>query len=95
MVPPRSPPRRSRGRALPPQRARQESGQPRRAPTLCARRRRRPHRCQAGPLNFNDMGDEQRKQWLDDGLHFTQHGYDQLAGHIANAISSNYVASRR
>lgn len=50
---------------------------------------------QAGPLNFYDMGEEQRKQYLDDGLHFTQHGYDQLAGYIANAITSNYVVQRR
>lgn len=49
---------------------------------------------QAGPLNFYDMGEDQRKQWLDDGLHFTEHGYDQLASHIANAITTNFATTR-
>jgi lysophospholipase L1-like esterase len=40
------------------------------------------------------MGEDQRKQWLDDGLHFTEHGYDQLASHIANAITTNFATTR-
>lgn len=42
---------------------------------------------QSGPLNFYDMDGATRSQWLDDGLHLTQHGYDQLAGYIADAVA--------
>lgn len=42
---------------------------------------------QSGPMNFYRMDEEQRKRWLDDGLHFTQRGYNKLAQYIAAAIT--------
>jgi lysophospholipase L1-like esterase len=45
-------------------------------------------------MDFYAMSDDARKQWLDDGLHLTQQGYDNLAGFIAGAINNNAVQRR-
>ena len=39
-----------------------------------------------GPMNFWRMGDQERKQWLDDGLHLTKDAYDRMGGYIADAM---------
>jgi lysophospholipase L1-like esterase len=46
-------------------------------------------------MNFYSMDEASRKSYLDDGLHMTEHGYDQLAGHIAGLIQPNSPATRR
>lgn len=50
---------------------------------------------QAGPLNFYAMDSASRSSWLDDGLHMTEYGYDQLAGHIAGVINANGPTTRK
>jgi lysophospholipase L1-like esterase len=46
-------------------------------------------------INFYDMSEEQRRSWLDDGLHFTAAGYDRLGQRIADTITKAVKASRR
>ncbi|KAF8059432.1 hypothetical protein HT031_005237 [Scenedesmus sp. PABB004] len=48
---------------------------------------------QAGPMDFYAMDDATRGQWLDDGLHMTETGYDSLGRHIARAIARDAGAS--
>lgn len=50
---------------------------------------------QAGAMDFYAMDEGRRKTFLDDGLHMTEYGYDQLAGHIANYITPNSHATRK
>jgi lysophospholipase L1-like esterase len=46
-------------------------------------------------MDFYAMDEGKRKTFLDDGLHMTEYGYDQLAGHIANYIVPNSHATRK
>jgi lysophospholipase L1-like esterase len=46
-------------------------------------------------MDFYAMDEGRRKTFLDDGLHMTEYGYDQLAGHIANYITPNSHATRK
>ena len=39
-----------------------------------------------GPMNFWAMGDSERSQWLDDGLHLTRTAYDKMGNFIADAL---------
>jgi hypothetical protein len=49
---------------------------------------------QATTMDFYNMDDSERKRWLDDGLHFTEFGYDVLGRAIARAIDRNLVERR-
>ena len=46
-------------------------------------------------MNFYAMDEGSRKSWLDDGLHMTEYGYDQLASHIAGVITPSSQATKR
>jgi lysophospholipase L1-like esterase len=46
---------------------------------------------QATTMDFYNMDDAERSRWLDDGLHFTEFGYDVLGRAIARAIERNLV----
>lgn len=46
-------------------------------------------------MNFYSMDENSRKSYLDDGLHMTEYGYDQLAGHIAGLIQPSSPVTRR
>ena len=50
---------------------------------------------QAGAMNFYSMDEGSRKSYLDDGLHMTEYGYDQLASHISGLITPSSHATRK
>lgn len=39
-----------------------------------------------GPMDFWKMDEQERRQWLDDGLHLTKVAYDKMGGFIADAL---------
>lgn len=46
-------------------------------------------------MNFYNMDAAGRSAYLDDGLHMTEYGYDQLAGHIAGLIAPGGATTRK
>jgi lysophospholipase L1-like esterase len=46
-------------------------------------------------MDFYAMDENSRKSYLDDGLHMTEYGYDQLAGHIAGLVQPSSQVSKR
>eukprot|EP00879_Flechtneria_rotunda_P002926 GHRR01003143.1.p1 GENE.GHRR01003143.1~~GHRR01003143.1.p1 ORF type:complete len:214 (+),score=32.29 GHRR01003143.1:745-1386(+) len=43
---------------------------------------------QSGPMDFDKMSIAEQAAWLDDGLHLTPYGYDQLGQYVYDAIAS-------
>jgi lysophospholipase L1-like esterase len=46
-------------------------------------------------MDFYAMDENSRKSYLDDGLHMTEYGYDQLAGHIAGLVQPSSSVTRK